>query len=107
MAYTYEKDYSGRLHILRKRAEYKRVGFDLEIEDVKQLWESQNCWYCGDKLIKGKTRKEIDRLVPSRGYTKGNCVMACRVCNTIKGSMVKGDDKIRKILSVIHRIEEA
>lgn len=101
--YKYKKDYSRRLFRLKSRAKEKGVPFDLMIDDVKELHEKERCFYCEEKFK--ESRRDVDRFIPSKGYIKSNCVMACNICNRIKGSMVKNDKRFIKIKKVIHTIE--
>lgn len=99
---SYIKNYSGRLNRLKARAQYKKVPFSLSLKDLEKIYTVANCYYCNCLIRPG--RKQIDRLIPIKGYTLENCVMSCRLCNTMKGSMVRGDKKYERILSIIKKL---
>ena len=90
----YGKTTIGRFHNIKTNL--KRRGIDLDINrDDFVAWfnrQSRKCHYCHREFTKANGRKleltglTIDRKNNSRGYTKGNLVLACRRCNMIKGS---------------------
>lgn len=95
--------YSKRCQHVKERSMLCNVPFNFNTETMKELYMAINCYYCGDSFI-GRTTREIDRLIPEIGYISSNCVMACRDCNRIKGTMKKGDDRLRKIRAVLLKL---
>jgi hypothetical protein len=79
------------LHLARGRSP---VPCDLTVAYLLALWDAQGgrCFYSGYPLAVpvGGTRDpfspSLDRLVPERGYTRGNVVWATWVCNQGKGT---------------------
>lgn len=85
-------------NILTKRARNYSLPFD--DLDTLEKWlrdEEKKCYYCGvseEKIQEnkfnfthaaGRTRLQIDRVVPESGYVVGNIVLACVICNSLKG----------------------
>ena len=74
---------------------------DLTPSVFRAMWEQQGgkCYYSGADMTMGNSTLEyhdmdqvsIDRVVPSKGYTKGNMVLCCHWTNTAKGQ----DDILR------------
>jgi len=75
---------------------YKAIGdkteFNLSLQDIGELSQQTNCYYCGERLTIGTghkhrlTDRTIDRKDNRRGYIKNNVAVACRRCNLMKGS---------------------
>lgn len=69
--------------------------FDLTIDDVIQTYEQQKglCFYTDSTLQFGlyKSRNwntlSLDKIIPEKGYVKGNVVFCTRRVNTIKNNM--------------------
>lgn len=40
----------------------------------------------------GKPNMEIDRINPSKGYNRNNCVFACHLCNNAKSDLIEAND---------------
>lgn len=76
-----------RWYSTRRRAKKKSVDFDITVEDIKELIYKP-CIYCNSNRV----LSEIDRKIPSAGYTKNNIAPACRRCNTIKNNVVSYDE---------------
>jgi len=98
-------------------AKKSNLPFDLTIEYLIHLMESQNrkCHYTGDTLTmqsnrgsgkcsiflpSNKTQASLDRLIPERGYVKGNVVWCGWLINTCKNMMSENEfyDTCKKIL---------
>lgn len=56
--------------------------FNLSLEHFIDL-TSQKCTYC-DQYSPGKEYVGIDQLIPGQGYTLGNSISCCSVCNRMK-----------------------
>lgn len=59
-------------------ASRREYGFSLSFEDFKSLFHS-SCTYCGKVDARG-----IDRVDNSLGYSIGNSVACCEMCNKMK-----------------------
>ena len=80
-----------------KAAKKRKKNFELTIEEFKEFI-FELCHYC-DSPAKGFHRKEgttegiwyngIDRVDPSIGYVKENCVTSCKDCNYAKLKQTK------------------
>jgi len=81
-----------RLNNYRKHA----AGCTLTSDDLVRLYDTQKgkCYYTGRIMQTGHDRVRpdslsLDRLVPSRGYRKGNVVWCCNLVNTMKQQMTE------------------
>jgi hypothetical protein len=91
-----------------KSAKERKKSFDLSLEDIKRLTQS-DCFYCGQKptaMLKqfnkrGFVYNGIDRTDNSLGYTKENCVPCCKICNTAKLSMTV--DQFRNWITLVYK----
>jgi len=99
--------------IYRRNAKKRNLSFELTEADFFWLI-SQNCFYCGDKpkLLpekKGKGHRYygefyyngIDRLNNSEGYTVGNTVACCSMCNR-----AKNNEPLEDFLSWVNRLKK-
>ncbi len=80
---------------------------DLDLEYFLKWYEEQGkkCFYCGvseadmNKLNmnfnKRVKRLSIDRLDHTKGYVKGNIVLACYRCNSIKGDFFTKEEMLK------------
>jgi 5-methylcytosine-specific restriction endonuclease McrA len=78
----------------QRRAKRKKLEFTLPLNEFIKIVTS-SCTYCGISSS-SETRKvnthtvhmlTVDRIDPKKGYIEGNCVAACKKCNTIKMDM--------------------
>ncbi len=71
------------------RCRRKNVYWGLTLEEFYKLSQS-NCTYCGCEPMntcrKVFTYNGIDRKDNQKGYSRGNSVPCCGVCNSIKGA---------------------
>lgn len=69
--------------------------------------EPRTCSYCEIKeenlSLLGFRRLEIDRKDNDKGYLIKNIVLACRICNSVKGKYISYDD-MTEIGQVIRKI---
>jgi hypothetical protein len=79
------------------RARQRGVLFALSFETVKRLFASA-CHYCGagpSNLYKNNRHRflynGIDRVNNSKGYTEGNSVACCKLCNLMKRALSAED----------------
>ena len=66
----------------RARALYNGIACDLDADFMDQLLSATECSCCGGGF--GDAGIEIDRVVPSEGYVKTNCLPLCGPCNRRK-----------------------
>jgi hypothetical protein len=84
----------------RRQAKYRGLVWALTGEDFDRL-TAQDCYYCGQppSMVKRSGRYEgcgfvyngIDRMDNTLGYTAGNVVPCCAVCNHAKMDMPYAD----------------
>lgn len=80
-----------KLHSYKYMAKYRGYEWNLPDNIFFDL-VTQDCYYCGNPPIEVIYKKYItpvryngvDRLDNSKGYSKGNCVTCCKVCNRMK-----------------------
>jgi len=83
----------------RQRAKYHGVPCTLKPEDFDI---PEKCPVLGIKLTHGWNRRStdnspsLDRLIPSRGYVKGNVTIISKLANGIKSSATS-PDQVRKV----------
>jgi hypothetical protein len=80
----------------KAKSKKRNVRFELEKNDFEKLIKG-NCFYCNtppSQILKRlKSRKlqilynGIDKVTPSLGYIKENCVSCCRYCNQSKSDL--------------------
>jgi len=85
--------YQALYNIVVKRAEKRKISFELSYEEFVDFTNTCACYYCGDevkwtKFNTGKNPKayNLDRINSSKGYSKDNCHVCCFACNMFKGS---------------------
>ena len=77
---------------VKNRARKQGIIFSLTSKEFCEWYEEQPmvCHYCRNPLTKRGaiqlTSESVDRVDSSLGYIKGNLVLACRRCNSIKGN---------------------
>ena len=85
-------------------AKTRNISFELTKEKFEEL-VCMACYYCGsfnEKEVIG-----VDRINSSKNYTSDNCVPCCKICNFMKGSLLKKTfiTQAHKIASY-HPVEE-
>lgn len=74
-------------HFAKKYNLYKPDAYKVTLEDIRQIYSSDKCYYCNSEL---KDReKSVDHKIPvSRGGTNDlqNLVICCRSCNSKKNN---------------------
>lgn len=84
-----------KLNSKAQNAKDRGIEFTLTFQAMKNLLSSSKCYYTGVSLTKGSdsTPKAsdltIDRIDPSKGYEKNNCVAACHAFNQMKSYVEK------------------
>ena len=84
-----------RYHNLKVNATRRRsrpIEFELTYEDAKKLYD----------LTESDIARTIDRVDNEKGYTKENSVMACKVCNLLKGKLLKSDTE--RMLNILKKM---
>jgi hypothetical protein len=76
------------LHKAKERAIKHRVPFDLKPEDIHI---PKRCPVLGKKLVQNKKNSgmnspSLDRILPSKGYVKGNVLVVSQQANNIKSN---------------------
>lgn len=72
----------GRYRHYRNSAKARNIGFELTLEEFKELWQKP-CYFCADDILK----IGLDRMDSSVGYIKSNVVPCCTKCNFAKHLM--------------------
>ena len=75
---------NGKYRSLKFAAKRKNMILELSKEEYAILINS-NCIYCSGPL--NKSGYGLDRISNEKGYTKGNLVPCCDICNTAKNCM--------------------
>lgn len=86
----------------KSRKKHYDLEFDLSLEDLKQLWESQNgtCPYSKLKMILPEStnhyqtvhslkKASLDRIDSDKGYVRGNVEFVCLAVNLAKNNFTK------------------
>lgn len=99
---------TSKLCCYKGNAKKHNLPFDLTIDYLMELMESQNrkCYYTGDTLTmqsnrgfgkrsitlpSNKTQASLDRLIPEKGYVKGNVVWCGWLINTCKNMSTESE----------------
>lgn len=83
----YFKRADGIYAYLKHAAKKRGKRFSFSKEQFQKWWDQQKkiCHYCNRD--NGLERFQIDRKDNDKGYIFGNIVLACKVCNTVKGKI--------------------
>ena len=97
---------------IRQHARLRNISFDIKVEDIWNLYVSQNkkCALSGVEISfdkkRGKTTASLDRIDSSKGYTPGNVQWVHKEVNRIKTDMPLGDFlKWVELIAAKHRIK--
>lgn len=79
------------LRTSKDRAEQKGIPHDIDIDYLLSIYPKDNkCPILGTEFEFGadkiRTRPSLDRIIPNKGYAKGNVVFISNLANTIKTS---------------------
>lgn len=73
---------------LNYTASKRNIPVSLSFEDFISFTKDTTCHYCGGKITWHPYHHpggcNLDRKDPLLGYTKENCVVCCKVCNSVK-----------------------
>jgi hypothetical protein len=86
----------------KKNAKQKKLEFNLDVEFLKELWETQSgkCFYTKLPMLLFPTKSKnefkpesasLDRVDSSKGYIKGNVRFVCLTINYAKNSFDEKD----------------
>lgn len=93
-------------HAARQRAIKKGVPFDLDVEWARATWTGK-CAITGIPFagigvgVVSPFSATVDRIVPEKGYVKGNCRFVLHAINNMKGSGTDED-----MVAIARRIVE-
>ena len=104
--------YRSRYRHLQMNAKKRGIDFQWSYLDYKNLYITSNkrCYYCNTDVHsfpKIHTNSlTIDRKDNTVGYVKGNCVVACFRCNTMKSHKIPSEEmlKLGKIIRGLDKI---
>ncbi len=102
------KTSKGRYYRLRARAHRENKEFLISLVEYEQWFAEQpkTCFYCKQPLIfdtkKPLAAATIDRVNNNNGYILNNIVLACRRCNSMKGSWLTHE----QTLEIAHKYFE-
>ena len=101
--WKYDNPEKVMLYAARTRATEKGIPFDLEVEDIVI---SEVCPILGIKLEKtsgqpGAGSPSLDRIVPEKGYTKGNVQVI-----SMRANQIKSDATADEIMAVAKYMKE-
>lgn len=83
---------------LKSSAKTRGIFIDLSLKQYEEFF-NLNCHYC-DKV---NETHGLDRIDNTKGYTIGNVVSCCKICNTMKNNMTY-QDFISHIRNIIRNI---
>ena len=99
-----EAYFRNRIRTVRNRSKIKGLKNDIDVDYLINLYNLQGgkCFYTDEKLIvpEGGTLEpssqslSLDKIVPRKGYVKGNIVLCTKRANTIKGDLTNEEMKI-------------
>lgn len=89
------KFFSVRVKAIKRRCITKNIKFNIDVEYILFLFEKQEgkCFYTNDTMVMKagigvhKNHLSIDRLIPDRGYVKGNIVLCLLAANSAKSDL--------------------
>lgn len=93
----------------KNRAKTKRVPFDIGGAYLSELWDEQNgkCAVSGmemdlimsEKYLTNPQAPSVDRIIPSKGYVKGNVRIVCYQVNMALSEY--GEEQLMKMCRAI------
>jgi hypothetical protein len=90
--YSEKKPEIRAIHGAKKRAKDKNLPIDIDIKYLRDIWpENNKCPALNIKLKHGRNGSHdaspsLDRIIPSKGYVKGNVQWISNLANQIKSS---------------------
>ena len=91
------------LYAIKHRSREGGIDFNLTVED---LVAGESCPSCGSAFSdeSKNTKPSVDKVIPSRGYVKGNVVVICGACNRRKQDATP--EQLEQIVAYIRRHQE-
>lgn len=90
---------------IKKRATERRLSFDLDVDYMLEIYPADGlCPVLGEKMEFGGTTENspsVDRLIPEKGYLKGNVAWVSKLANVIKSDLTATE--LRQVASWIER----
>ena len=85
---------------IKKKCKNKNLPFNIDIDYVMSIYpKDYRCPILGFKFVYGTKEEQkthsIDRIVPSKGYVKGNIIIVSKIANQIKSSATP--DQLMKV----------
>jgi hypothetical protein len=79
-----------KLQAAKRRSKLYNLPFNLVEQDIKDIWPEDNkCpalgipFVTGDQKTKSYSSPNLDRIIPDKGYVKGNIQIVCGLANKI------------------------
>lgn len=73
---------------LKYNASRRRIVIDLSFDEFKEFTKNSKCHYCDSNIIwhphSNSGGCNLDRKDFNIGYIKTNCVVCCKICNSVK-----------------------
>jgi len=113
---TYRRTPAHIFSVIVNSAKKRNIPVEFNKEPFVWWWRGtpDQCHYCDitaaylsrmwPEIKSARNRLSVDRLDNSKGYTSGNIVKACFVCNHIKRDLFTADEVKRHIVPAIHAI---
>ena len=92
---AYSKTFKGRYVQIKAAAKKRGILFTIPLESFHKYWQAP-CTYCGDPV----ERAGLDRVDNTKGYTIGNVVSCCKLCNS--GKLDSTLDEFKERIARIH-----
>lgn len=94
------KPYGTLFARLEANAKKKQVKLDLSYEEFLDFTKVKRCTYCQSEIDwkeHGKSGENtvaynLDRMDSSKGYSKENCVVCCKICNWSKNDLFSHEE---------------
>ena len=105
-----EACFNSLLYYYKRNARIRGIKFDLSKDEFRNMVDKP-CFYCGAEATNTLASRYttgnfqyngIDRIDNSLGYSKSNCVSACKTCNRMKSDMQQSEF-FEHILQVANR----
>ena len=96
---------------LNRKCVSDNIAFNLTLRDFKRLFRREYCPYIGVRLVHKEISTgqvvpnnypTIDKIIPSKGYIKGNVVVASYKGNIMKGNI--DEATANNILKIFKRV---
>jgi len=92
---------------IKRRAKENNIPFDIDVEYLIDIYpEDGKCPVFNTDMVYGHNdanSPSVDRIIPEKGYTKGNCIWISRRANAIKNDA--SIDEIQKVVDFYTNLE--